>query len=116
MVPAQHALGDVVRGLAFDDPQAPLLSNADGDVVRSGSELRDRLVAQVAAPVRWDACMATMNTSGVTAMIELAPGGTLVGLAKRALKGIETVALKGPDDLEAARLLLKQAAEAGASA
>ena len=54
-------------------------------------------------PVRWDLCMATMVDLGVTGLLELAPAGTLVGLAKRAMKGVETVALKTPDDLEAAQ-------------
>ena len=51
--------------------------------------------------------MSTMADRGVTTMIELAPGGTLTGLAKRALRGVTTVALKTPDDLDAAREALK---------
>ncbi|HSP36400.1 MAG TPA: ACP S-malonyltransferase [Frankiaceae bacterium] len=111
MRPAQQALAEVVAGLDPHDPAGHLLSNADGAVVRSGTDLLERLVAQVAAPVRWDSCMATMAGSGVAAVLELAPGGTLTGLAKRALKGVDTVALRGPGDLDAARLLLKRAGE-----
>jgi [acyl-carrier-protein] S-malonyltransferase len=44
----------------------------------------------------------------VTALIELPPAGTLVGLAKRALRGVELLALKTPDDLDRARELLKE--------
>ncbi len=61
---------------------------------------------QVAAPVRWDLCQQTMADLGVTALLELAPGGTLTGLAKRTLPGVETFAVKTPDDLAAARGLL----------
>jgi [acyl-carrier-protein] S-malonyltransferase len=108
MRPAQEALAELTRGLRVSDPSGAMLSNVDGAIVRSGSELLGRLVAQVAAPVRWDACMTAMAAAGVTAVLELVPGGTLTGLVKRALKGVETVALRGPDDLEAARLLLKR--------
>ncbi|MGI5155738.1 ACP S-malonyltransferase [Microbispora sp. CA-102843] len=89
------------------DPSVTLLSNADGAAVAGGGEFLDRLVNQVANPVRWDACMATMAERGVTAMIELLPGGTLTGLARRALPGVKTVALKTPDDLDTAREVLK---------
>nr|BFE81854.1 hypothetical protein GCM10020093_044550 [Planobispora longispora] len=88
------------------DPSVALLSNADGAVITSGAEFIGRLVDQVANPVRWDACMATMAERGATAMIELLPGGTLTGLAKRALRGVTAVALKTPDDLGPARELL----------
>jgi [acyl-carrier-protein] S-malonyltransferase len=108
MRPAQEALASLTRGVGVLDPSGALLSNSDGATVRSGSELLPRLVAQVAAPVRWDLCMTAMTDAGVTAVLELAPGGTLTGLVKRAMKGIDTVALRSPDDLEEARLLLKQ--------
>jgi [acyl-carrier-protein] S-malonyltransferase len=73
--------------------------------VTSGTGWTERIVAQVAAPVRWDLCMATMSGIGVTALVELVPGGTLTGLAKRALPGVELLALKTPDQLDAAREL-----------
>jgi [acyl-carrier-protein] S-malonyltransferase len=85
-----------------------LISNADGTIVHSGREVLTRLVTQVSSPVRWDLCMATMADLGVTAMIELPPGGTLTGLAKRALPGIETLALNTPDDLPAAWDLIER--------
>ena len=67
-----------------------------------------RLVSQVSNPVRWDLCMDTFKELGVTAVIELVPGGTLVGLAKRAMPGVATLALKTPDDLEAARAIVAE--------
>ena len=50
--------------------------------------------------------MRTMVDLGVTGLLELPPAGTLAGLAKRGIPGVETVALKSPDDLEAARDLV----------
>jgi [acyl-carrier-protein] S-malonyltransferase len=108
MAPAVEALRQAAGdGLAVKDPAITLLSNADGGAVASGAEWVDRIVAQVATPVRWDKCMATMAGIGVTALLELPPAGTLTGLAKRALRGVETLALKTPDQLDAARDLIK---------
>ncbi|MDQ1633245.1 MAG: [acyl-carrier-protein] S-malonyltransferase [Frankiaceae bacterium] len=115
MRPAQLALAGIAAEVVFADPSAPLLSNADGAVVTDGEDLRRRLVTQVAAPVLWDACMARMVELGVTALLELAPGGTLTGLAKRELRGVATVALRTPDDLAAARELLTASGAVGAS-
>jgi [acyl-carrier-protein] S-malonyltransferase len=66
----------------------------------------ERIVSQVAYPVRWDKCMATMAALGVSAFIELLPGGTLAGMAKRALPGTEILAIKSPDQLDAAQALV----------
>src|SRR5262249_56341642 len=92
--------------VAVHSPVAALLSNRDGSVVRSGPDWLERIVTQVSTPVRWDLCMQTMAGLGVTALIELPPAGTLTGLARRALPGVQTLALKGPGDLDAARELL----------
>lgn len=106
MAPAVDLLAGYARAISTHDPRIRLLSNADGRVVHDGRAVLDRLVAQVSRPVRWDLCMETMADLGVTAMIEIPPAGTLTGLAKRALPGIETVAVKTPDDLPAAWDLL----------
>ncbi|GLX03284.1 ACP S-malonyltransferase [Microbispora sp. NBRC 16548] len=107
MAPAVDHLRAEAAALTPADPSVTLLSNSDGAAVAGGGEFLDRLVNQVANPVRWDACMATMAERGVTAVIELLPGGTLTGLARRALPGVKTVALKTPADLDTAREVLK---------
>ena len=94
--------------LTTADPSTQLLSNADGQVVADGAEVLRRLVGQVASPVRWDLCMATMATRQVTGVLELLPGGTLTGLAKRGLKGTAQLAVKTPEDLDAARAFLAE--------
>jgi [acyl-carrier-protein] S-malonyltransferase len=106
MEPAVDALRRLAPGLSIKDPAFTLLSNRDGAVVTGGREYVARLVEQVSSPVRWDSCMETMKELGVTAIIELPPSGTLVGLARRDLKGIELLALKTPEDLGAARELI----------
>ncbi|MDN5766370.1 MAG: ACP S-malonyltransferase [Humibacillus sp.] len=106
MAPAVEVLAEAAAAVAPVDPSTTLLSNADGTAVAGGAQALDRLVRQVSNPVRWDLCMETMLALGVTGLIELAPAGTLVGLAKRAMRGVETLALKSPDDLAAARTLI----------
>jgi len=108
MATAEKSLHAHADTLTPDDPTRPLLSNADGTVVTEGAEALRRLVAQVTRPVRWDSCMATLRELGVTAVIELPPAGALVGLVKRELKGTATLALRTPDDLDAAAALIAQ--------
>ena len=108
MEPAVEALAAAAAGTSVKDPAITILSNRDGAVVTAGGDWLDRVVQQVASPVRWDKCMATMSGLGVSAMIELLPGGTLAGLAKRALPGMELLAIKTPDQLDAARALAAQ--------
>ena len=108
MQPAVDALASAAADLSPADATPPLVSNRDGEVVTAGREVLDRIVAQVSTPVRWDLCMERFAELGVTALIELPPAGTLVGLAKRALKGVELLAVKGPEDLDAARRLIEE--------
>jgi [acyl-carrier-protein] S-malonyltransferase len=107
MAPAVDALQTLSADFDVSDPGITLLSNADGRAVSGGADALTRLVRQVSSPVRWDQCMQTLVDLGVTAMIELPPAGTLVGLAKRAMPGVATLAVKTPDDLEAAQQLLR---------
>ncbi len=102
MAPAVDALAAAAAKVTVSDPRLVLLSNRDGAVVRSGADWLERIVAQVSAPVRWDLCMQTALGLHVTALVELPPAGTLTGLARRALPGVQLVSLKTPADLDAA--------------
>ncbi|MFC8091081.1 ACP S-malonyltransferase [Streptomyces sp. NPDC057301] len=108
MGPAVEKLAEAAKELVPGDPRLTYVSNKDGKAVATGTEVLERLVGQVANPVRWDLCMETFKELGVTALIEVCPGGTLTGLAKRALPGVKTLALKTPDDLDAARELIAE--------
>ncbi|GAA3757558.1 [acyl-carrier-protein] S-malonyltransferase [Spinactinospora alkalitolerans] len=107
MAPAVERVRALADTTSAADPRVRLLSNRDGAVVTDGRDYLGRLVSQISSPVRWDACTRTLADLGVTAMIELPPAGTLVGLAKRALRGIDLLAVKTPDDLDRARELVK---------
>ncbi|WP_225799732.1 ACP S-malonyltransferase [Streptomyces sp. NK15101] len=108
MAPAVATLEEAAKELSPAAPVTRYVSNKDGQVVADGAEVVARLVGQVANPVRWDLCMETFQELGATALIEVCPGGTLTGIAKRALPGVATVALKTPDDLDAARTLIAE--------
>jgi [acyl-carrier-protein] S-malonyltransferase len=106
MASAVEVLDVYAQGVSKSDPEVTLWSNAGGVLVSSGEAFIQSLVSQVKSPVRWDLCMESMVKAGVTAILEVPPAGTLVGLAKRSMPGIETLALKSPDQLEAAQTLI----------
>ena len=103
MGPAVDRMASLARSVSTHDPRTPVISNRDGQVVHDGRDVLRRMVGQIANPVRWDLCLETMSDLGVTGILEMPPAGTLTGIAKRALKGVETFALKTPDQLDAAR-------------
>jgi [acyl-carrier-protein] S-malonyltransferase len=103
MAPAVDVLGRLARSVSTHDARTPIISNRDGRIVHDGRDVLKRIVTQVSNPVRWDLCMETMLDLGVTGMLEMPPAGTLTGIAKRAMKGVETFALKTPDQLDEAR-------------
>jgi len=112
MAPAVEALARAAATVPSSDPVLALLSNLDGARVRTGADWLQRIVAQVSSPVRWDSCTQAMARMGASAFIELPPAGTLTGLVRRALSGLEILALKTPDDLSAARQMLAEHASA----
>lgn len=112
MAPAVATLRNVAADVEASDPRVTIWSNHDGAAVESGAAFAGLLVDQVASPVRWDLCMASFSAGGVSGIVELAPAGTLTGLAKRALRGVPAVAVKTPDDLPAAAALLSGSADA----
>jgi [acyl-carrier-protein] S-malonyltransferase len=112
MAPAVGHLAVLARSVSTHDPRTAWISNRDGQVIQDGREIMKRIVGQIAQPVRWDLCMETMSDLGVTGMLEMPPAGTLTGIAKRALPGVETFALKGPEQLDDARAFCAKHGEA----
>ena len=108
MGPAVDVLARLARSVSVHDPRTPVISNRDGQIVHEGREVLARIVSQVQSPVRWDLCMETMLDLGVTGVLEMPPAGVLTGIAKRALKGVETFALKTPDQLDDARAFIEK--------
>ncbi len=111
MAPAVARVEALAASVSPQDPRTRLISNADGQVVTEGSDVLSRIVAQISRPVRWDLCMETMLGLGVTGVLELPPAGTLTGIARRGMKGVETLALKTPDQLDDARAFVDKHGE-----
>ena len=99
MQPAVARFADLVAGLAPGAATCQVVANADGAVLTDGRVLLDRLVGQLTGPVRFDLCLQAIASLEPTAVVELAPGGTLSAIAKRALPGVALTALKTPADL-----------------
>ena len=106
MKPAVESLDSYSKTISVQDPIISLWSNNGGAKIESGTRFIELLVNQVSSPVRWDLCMQAMVEAGVSGLIELSPAGTLVGLAKRAMPGVETLAVKTPENIEAALALI----------
>jgi [acyl-carrier-protein] S-malonyltransferase len=111
MAPAVGHIAALARSVSVHDPRIPVISNRDGHVIHEGREVLRRIVGQIASPVRWDLCLETMADLGVTGILEMPPAGTLTGIAKRALKGVDTFALKTPDQLDDARAFVNKHGE-----
>ncbi|WP_213930491.1 ACP S-malonyltransferase [Rhodococcus sp. B50] len=101
MAPAQDAVAAAAAKITPSDPTHTLLSNYDGKPVTSGADALERLAAQVTRPVRWDLCTVSLRDAQVSRIVELPPAGTLVGIAKREMRGTPTVALKTPAEISA---------------
>jgi [acyl-carrier-protein] S-malonyltransferase len=112
MRPAVDVLAKLARAISTRDTRTRLISNRDGQVVHNGQDVLQRLVSQVSTPVRWDLCMQAMVDLGVTGLLEMPPAGTLTGIARRQLKGVETFALKTPDQLDDARAFVERHGDA----
>ena len=110
METAKVALASLASSIRTENPKLLIWSNSDGSRVDTGDKFLELLINQVSKPVRWDKTMDSMVAEGVSAVIELLPGGTLTGIAKRAMPGVATLALKAPEDLEKANTLVREQA------
>lgn len=107
MAPAVELVRAEIAQIQPADPICTVISNRDGAELRDGAEALSRIVSQITSPVHWDLCQATLSSA--KALVEVAPGGVLVGLAKRELRGVPAVAITSPDDIPAAHTLLEEA-------
>ena len=99
MESAKKPVADVAEGFSAKDPAIKLWSNVDGAQVQDGTAFLSSLVSQIASPVRWDKCMASLSGLSAT-VVELPPAGALAGLMKRGVLDATAIALKTPADVE----------------
>ena len=99
MESAKKPVAEVAEGFSAKDPEIKLWSNVDGAQVQDGTAFLSSLVSQIASPVRWDKCMASLSGLSAT-VVELPPAGALAGLTKRGVLDATAIALKTPADVE----------------
>lgn len=110
MQPAQDRLAPELRALAVSDPRVPVVANVDAEPKRHAGEAIEALVAQVSAPVRWEALVRRLASEGVTTYVEVGPGTVLSGLVRKIQRDATVVGLEKPADLEAVQAALTGAA------
>ncbi len=101
MQPAGDRLASVLEALTIGPLSAPVVSNVEASPNSDSTRVKDLLVRQVSAPVRWDESIEAMVESGVTRFVEIGPGKVLSGLVKRIAKGATVQNVEDLDSLKA---------------
>jgi [acyl-carrier-protein] S-malonyltransferase len=99
MQTVQARLGEMMQQMSWSDPSIPLVSNASGAVVKSGDDVRRALVAQIASPVQWVACVRQLRAAGCGSFLELGPGRVLSGLVRQIDRDAEVAAADSPNTI-----------------
>lgn len=105
--PASDRLRDRMADLAFSAPSIPLVNNVDVAIVSDPAQIKDAMVRQAAAPVRWVECVQKMAAEGVTHVVECGPGKVLAGMTKRIDGNLVGGAIFDPASLQDTLALLK---------
>lgn len=100
MGPAAEQFGAALNGVPFRRPSFPVVSNVTGQATGDPDRIRDLLVRQLTAPVRWVECIEALRSLGVSRFAELGPGRVLTGLNRRNARGIPTRALGTPESID----------------
>lgn len=101
MKPAEEKLRPVLEDASFSDLDVPLVNNVDAKAVSTVDDVRDGLIRQVVAPVRWIDVIETMVGEGVTHFVEIGPGAVLAGLVKRINRDVEATSINDVESLKA---------------
>ena len=99
MKPAQDKLEPELRALETHGPRIPVVANVDAEPKRDGGSAIEALVRQISAPVRWDDVMRRLLAEGATTFVEVGPGTTLTGLAKKASRESTAMSVAEPADV-----------------
>src|SRR5205814_1093198 len=101
MKPAQDRLAAAMADLAFAKPMVPVIANVTAEPVTSPAQIKDLLVRQVTATVRWEESVQAIARMGVTRAYELGSGAVLKGLVKRIAPMVETTTIGEPHEVAA---------------
>lgn len=100
MEPAKVGLEQYLDQLPIRNPKVPIIANVTAKAVTEGDEIKNLLVQQVTAPVKWAQTMSYLMENDVTTVIEIGPGKVLSGLAKRDMKAEKIINLDTLDDIK----------------
>jgi [acyl-carrier-protein] S-malonyltransferase len=100
MAPAAERLRPELESTAVADPRIPVVRNVDAGVTRTAADVRPFLLAQVASPVRWTACVKRLAAEGATTFVEVGPGRVLTALLKRIVDGAHGLSVEDPAGLD----------------
>ena len=106
MRPAQEKLGAQLERLTFNKPRIPVVTNVDATVTTAPEELRDALLRQVSAPVRWLESMQLLLAQNAQTFIEIGPGKVLSGLMRQTSRDVKCLNVEDTASLEATRAAL----------
>ena len=106
MKPAEDRLAPELRALAVQTPRVPIVANVDAELKCDARGAIEALVAQVSAPVRWEAVVRRLASEGVTTYVEVGPGTVLSGLVRKIHREARVASFGGPDDLAAVEALM----------
>ncbi len=104
MKPAQDRLKADLEALKFNEPGMPVVTNVDARATSAPDELRDALLRQVSAPVRWSESMQLLVQQGVDTFVEAGPGKVLTGLMRQINRDVKTLNVEDAASLEATRV------------
>jgi len=100
MKPAQDRLAADLETLKFSEPSIPVVTNVDARATTAPDELRDALVRQVSAPVRWVESMQLLMSHGVDTFIEAGPGKVLSGLMRQINRDVKMLNVEDAASLQ----------------
>lgn len=103
MKPAQDRLCFELEQMAFSAPRVPVVTNVDAQLCVKPDDLRNALVRQVSAPVRWQASIELLMKRGVTTFVEVGPGKVLSGLVRQIDRDAICLNVEDAASLEATR-------------
>lgn len=104
MKPAQDRLAPDLEALTFNEPAMPVVTNVDARPTTAPNELRDALVRQVSATVRWSESMQLLVQQGVATFVEAGPGKVLTGLMRQINRDVKTLNVEDAASLEVTRV------------
>lgn len=95
MAPAREELAEAINNTVFSEPMCPVYQNVVAKAVTNADEIKENLIAQLTAPVRWTQCVQAMIADGGTEFVEVGPGKVLQGLMRKIDRNVTA---SGADD------------------